>query len=93
MSLQSEVFLLLLKDFTMINIITLEINGMKDLPNLTQCQENLYRIYRFQMERSSIHSTEHLYSLSFTLLSIFFQNQNYLQDLLAESSLFTNKTL
>ena len=50
------------KDYTTVSIITLKINGMKDLPNLTQCQENLYSIYRFQMERSSIRSTKHLYS-------------------------------
>lgn len=50
------------KDYTMINIITLKINEMKNLPNLTQCQKNLYCIYRFQVERSSIQCTEHLYS-------------------------------
>ena len=53
MPLQSKVFLLVLTDYTMINIITLKINGMKDLPNLTQRQENLCCIYRFQMGRSS----------------------------------------
>lgn len=62
MSLQSEVIFASPKDYTTISIITLKINGMKDLPNLTQCQENLYSIYRFQMERSSIRSTKHLYS-------------------------------
>lgn len=61
----------------MINIITLKINGMKDLPSQIQCQENLYCIYRFQVERSSICSTKHLYSLFPTLLC-FLQNRNYL---------------
>lgn len=77
------------KDFTMINIITLKINEMKNLPNLTQCQKNLYCIYRFQVERPSIHSMKHLYSFFFSILpSISSQNQNYLQDSLAESALF-----
>lgn len=77
------------KDYTMINIITLKINEMKNLPNLTQCQKNLYCIYRFQVERFSIHSMKHLYSFFFSILpSVSSQNQNYLQDSLAESSLF-----
>lgn len=77
------------KDYTMINIFTLKINGMKNLPNLTQCQKNLYCIYRFQVERFSIHSMKHLYSFFFSILpSISSQNQNDLQDSLAESSLF-----
>lgn len=78
------------KDYTMINIITLKINEMKNLPNLTQCQKNLYCIYRFQVERFSIHSMKHLYSFFFSsiLPSISSQNQNDLQDSLAESSLF-----
>lgn len=53
------------KDYTMINIITLKINEMKNLPNLTQCQKNLYCIYRVQVERFSIHSMKHLYSFFF----------------------------
>ena len=60
MPLQSKVFLLVLTDYTTINIITLKINGMKDLPNLTQRQENLSCIYRFQMGRSRTHSTKHM---------------------------------
>ena len=60
MPLQSKVFLLVLTDYTTINIITLKINGMKDLPNLTQHQENLSCIYRFQMGRARTHSTKHM---------------------------------
>lgn len=51
----------------MINIITLKINEMKNLPDLTQCQENLYCIYRCQVERPGIHSAKHSYSFFSTL--------------------------
>lgn len=87
MSLQSAVFLLL-KDYTMINIITLKINGMKNLPNLTQCQENLYCIYRSQMERSSIHRTKHLFSPFSPLLSISFQNQTIYKTYLQKAACY-----
>ena len=90
MSLQSKVFLLVLTDYPTINIITLKINGMKDLPNLTQCQENLSCIYRFQMGRSSTHSTKHVYS--FSLLSpLHFLLEPNLSERLTGRSLLVHK--